>query len=167
MKTVAKNDAIEAWHFLPEDRMTRYSPRELVTVGSILVVKHQPILCERGLHASVRAIDALRYAPGPIACRVRVWGDVVNGGDKLAGTHRECLGMVDATNTLHEFACCCAEAALLMADVTDARCWHVIEAKRAWLRRPHHLRRAAAWLYNSAALAMTRTLVQNLREEPS
>jgi anaerobic magnesium-protoporphyrin IX monomethyl ester cyclase len=40
-------------------------------------------------------------------------------------------------------------------------------AKRAWLRRPHHLRRAAAWLYNSAALAATRTLVRNLREEPS
>jgi radical SAM superfamily enzyme YgiQ (UPF0313 family) len=34
-------------------------------------------------------------------------------------------------------------------------------AKRAWLRRPHHLRRAAAWFYNSAALAMTRTLVRN------
>jgi radical SAM superfamily enzyme YgiQ (UPF0313 family) len=40
-------------------------------------------------------------------------------------------------------------------------------AKRAWLRRPHHLRRAAGWLYNSAALAMTRSLVRNLREEPS
>jgi anaerobic magnesium-protoporphyrin IX monomethyl ester cyclase len=35
------------------------------------------------------------------------------------------------------------------------------KAKRAWLRRPHHLRRAAAWAYNSAALAMTRTLVRN------
>jgi anaerobic magnesium-protoporphyrin IX monomethyl ester cyclase len=40
-------------------------------------------------------------------------------------------------------------------------------AKRAWLHRPHHLRRAASWLYNAAALTMTRTLVRNLREEPS
>ena len=40
-------------------------------------------------------------------------------------------------------------------------------ARRAWLRRPYHLRRAASWIYNQAALAMTRTLVKNLRAEPT
>ena len=40
--------------------------------------------------------------------------------------------------TLHEFACRCAEAALLREREAerepDARCWAAIEAKRAWLR---------------------------------
>lgn len=127
-------ERIEAWHFLPADRMTRFEPRQKVDVGSVLTVNCMPRLCERGLHASVMAIDALWYAPGPIACRVRVWGDVARGDDKIAGTHRECIAMVDATNVLHEFACNVAEAALLLADITDERSWMALEAKRAWIR---------------------------------
>jgi anaerobic magnesium-protoporphyrin IX monomethyl ester cyclase len=41
-------------------------------------------------------------------------------------------------------------------------------ARAPWRARPAHARRAASWLYNRAALAITRrTLVKNLREEPS
>lgn len=145
-------ERIEAWHFLPADRMTRFEPRQKVEVGTVLTVGCKPELCERGLHASVRAIDALGYAPGPIACRVRVWGDVVLGGDKIAGTHRECMAMVDATNVLHEFSCNVAEAALLLADVTDDRSWRAVEAKRAWMRGEiDDVSMAAAWAAARAA----------------
>jgi hypothetical protein len=130
---IDRSQAIEAWHFLPTNRRTKYSD-ELVTVGSVLTVNPPIECCRNGLHASVRATDALKYAPGPISCRVRVWGEVAHESDKLAGTHRECISMIDATPVLHEFACCVAEAALLIAEVTDQRCWNAIKAKRAWLR---------------------------------
>ena len=40
-------------------------------------------------------------------------------------------------------------------------------AKRPWDARPAHLRRAASWIYNRAALAIKRRQVPNLRPEPS
>ncbi|HEX4912663.1 MAG TPA: radical SAM protein [Vicinamibacterales bacterium] len=39
--------------------------------------------------------------------------------------------------------------------------------KAPWQARPRHLRRAASWLYNRAALAVTRRRVLNLLGEPS
>ena len=39
--------------------------------------------------------------------------------------------------------------------------------KSPWNLRPAHARRAASWIYNRAALAMTRRRLSNLREEPS
>jgi len=40
-------------------------------------------------------------------------------------------------------------------------------ARRPWDARPAHLRRAASWIYNRAALAIKRRQVLNLRHEPS
>ena len=128
------NDTVEAWHWIAPDRMTRYAPRVPIVVGETLRVEPPLALCERGLHASLRAIDALQYAPGTIVCRVRMSGDIVRGDDKLVATERTVLWMYDATRVLHEFGCCVAEAALLLADVNDARSWRAVEAKRAWLR---------------------------------
>ena len=36
-------------------------------------------------------------------------------------------------NTLHEFACQCAEEVLQKADVTDERAWNAIRVKRLWM----------------------------------
>jgi hypothetical protein len=40
-------------------------------------------------------------------------------------------------------------------------------AKSPWEMRPSHARRAASWIYNRSALALTRWQLQNLRAEPS
>jgi anaerobic magnesium-protoporphyrin IX monomethyl ester cyclase len=40
-------------------------------------------------------------------------------------------------------------------------------ASSPWEMRPHHARRAASWIYNRAALALTRRRLHNLRAEPS
>lgn len=122
------------WHFLHEDKRLRYGSRELVEVGKTIRVNCHPVLCESGLHASVRAIDALRYAPGPIVCRVTLGGTIVEGDDKVAAQERTAVWMADATHTLHEFACRCAEDALRVANIDDRRCWEAIETKRRWLR---------------------------------
>ena len=46
----------------------------LIRVGTVHEVEGTIVPCVRGLHLSVRAIDALSYAPGPIVWKVRgVW----------------------------------------------------------------------------------------------
>ena len=127
-----------AWHFLRGDRRLSYPPHTLVEVGQKLTVEPPLELCNWGLHASKRAIDALNYAPGSIACRVELSGEILEGDDKVCATERTVLKMIDATNVLHEFACWCAEQALLKEREAgrepDQRSWAAIEAKRKWLR---------------------------------
>jgi hypothetical protein len=122
------------WHWLQEDRRLRYDSKELVEVGKTITHAGPVLMCESGLHASERAIDSLQYAPGPIICRVALGGTVIDGKDKSVASERTVLWMADATNTLHEFACLCAEEALRTAKVEDVRCWNAIETKRKWLR---------------------------------
>ena len=96
------------WHFVREDRRLGYGDGREVKMGETLTVEGPLVMCEWGLHASVRAIDACRYAPGPIACRVRLSGEVLQpttGGhsDKVCATERTVIAMVDATDLLRDF----------------------------------------------------------------
>ena len=72
-----------AWHFIGADRR----PHDL---------------CESGLHASERAIDALTYASGPVACLVEAGRE----SNKLVCLR--ILAMLDATELLRFFARQCA-----------------------------------------------------------
>ena len=123
-----------AWHLLSEDKRLGYGDGRLVEVGQTLECEGKPVLCDNGLHGSAMLIDALRYASGPIVCRVEIDGDVIEGEDKLCGRRRTVLWMLDATRILHEFACACAEDALALVEQPDERSVAAIEAKRAWLR---------------------------------
>jgi len=126
-----------AWHFLPDDGRLAYplnGERPRITAGMTLHVEPPLRLCRRGLHASKRAIDALLYALGAVIERVELGGEIEEAGDKVCAETRTCLWVADATATLHEFACWCAEDALRAAGVMDERCWAAIRTKRAWLR---------------------------------
>ena len=123
-----------AWHFLSEDKRLGYGDGRLVEVGQTLECKGKPELCSNGMHGSARLIDALKYANGPIVCRVEIEGDVIEGEDKLCGRRRTVRWMLDATQILHEFACTCAEDALAKVEQPDARSVAAIEAKRKWLK---------------------------------
>ena len=92
------------WHFLASDGRMAYTG-ELVEVGKTYRIEGEPVLCKRGLHASARALDALKYAPGPVICRVTLGGTVLHGDDKSVAQERTVLAMADATAVLHEFAC--------------------------------------------------------------
>ena len=147
-----------AWHFLSEDKRLGYGDGRLVEVGATLECEGKPVLCDNGMHCSVRLIDALYYASGPIVCRVEIEGDVIEGDDKLCGRRRTVLWMMDATRILHEFACACAEDALALVAQPDARSVAAIAAKRAWLNgeiadEELDSTRDAAW---DAALAASR-----------
>ena len=130
---------MKAWHFVTNDKRLGYGDGRIVEVGNTYEIpdKSRPIkLCEYGMHASVRALDALQYAPGYVCCLVEFGGKIIEGDDKVVvvAESRKVLKMIDATNILHEMACISAETALRIADVQDPRCWQSIEAKRAWVR---------------------------------
>jgi hypothetical protein len=93
---------------LPKDECLDWPPHTPVEVGQTLAEYRPLVLCDVGLHASTRAIDALQYAPGPIVCRVECHGEIIRGEDKLCSSRRTVLAMVDATETLRRFARLCA-----------------------------------------------------------
>jgi hypothetical protein len=137
-----------AWHFASADMRLGYGDGREIVAGETLTVDGRPSLCERGLHASVRLIDAIEYAPeNPRLCRVEVGGEIATGADKIAGTERTCEWALSREQTdavLREFACRVAEQALERAGVTDPRCHEATDAERAaaW---------AAAWAAAGAA----------------
>ncbi len=145
-----KDKAYKGWHFANEDMRLGYNDGRKIVVGETLSVNSEdgrrPDLCFFGLHWSTRIIDALKYAQGNKICRIEGWGDVDVGDNKMCGTHRKVLWVVDANRLLHEFACRCAEDALSVAGVTDERCFAAIKAKRMWLvGKISSVQLAAAW----------------------
>ena len=125
---------ILAWHLIPKDRRLEHGDDRIVRARRTMRVEGPPSLCNHGLHASEKLLDALGYHPGPIICRVKVGGAVVRGDDKLAATERRCLWWVDGERIMHEFAVWCARRALKTANVTDQRCWEALRVKLHWLK---------------------------------
>ena len=124
------------WHFLPDDGRLRFGRRKRVEVGQTLTCKRIE-MCKRGYHASPRAIDALKYAPGAIVCRVRLSGRILEDTDKAVATERTCLAMADATTTLRLFACWCAEQSLKAERKAgrepDPRSWEAVKVAKRYI----------------------------------
>ena len=139
-----KPESVLAWHFLPDDGKTRdfdgQRKRRKIKAGTVMAwPKPKPLkMCDSGLHASENILDALGYAPGSICCRVECSGEMLKQDDKLVCRRRKVLWMVDATETLHLFACWCAERALRRERKAgrepDKRSWEAIRVKRRWLK---------------------------------
>ena len=89
---------IRAWHFVGAKlRDGSAIPAD----GVKLRFAGEPIMCKRGLHASIDPFDALQYAPGSTLCLVDCSGKVIEGHDKLVCTERTIVARIDATK-------CCA-----------------------------------------------------------
>jgi hypothetical protein len=107
------------YYFCGEDRKLRYGDNRPIVVGETLKVDCAPMLCEQGLHASKRLIDALSYAPGSILCKVKLGGTIVHGDDKSVATERTVIAMADCTDVLREFARKCALDVIHLWDAPD------------------------------------------------
>ena len=122
------------FHFLPESKTLGFKDGREVRVGETLTVEGEPVLCERGLHASPSVRDALAFLRGPVLTVVRLGGVVLHADDKSVGTERTCLWMKDVSQTLRIFACDCAERALLREREAgrepDPRSWKAVEVAR-------------------------------------
>src|ERR1700675_2626106 len=100
--------SILAGPFLPLDRHLLHGDGREVKVGETVRFDGKLKLCESGLHASRDLWDALKYAPGPVLCRVRCSGKIVGDTDKMVCSDRPVLGRADATKMLRPFARLCA-----------------------------------------------------------
>ncbi len=143
------NAPIRAWYFSEPSKLLRYGDAREIALGVTHEVSGVLELCARGLHASVKPLDALQYAPGPIVWRVKLSGNVLTGNDKLCASHRTYIaGGVDVTDTLRLFARQCA------LDV--AHLWDMPDVVRKYLETgDESLRdatRAAAWAAQNAKL---------------
>lgn len=149
-----KAKSILAWHFLSDAGLMRdgRKPRKVETHKGSLV------LCESGLHASRDILDALKYAPGAILCRVRCSGTIVHGDDKLVCSRRAILWRVDATSALRKFARWCASRACLSAATACERGGFEAHAKalRKAARGVLAAMEKAAWAAAQAAWAAAR-----------
>ena len=131
-------NTVTGWYFSEESRLLRHGDARPIALGVTHEVDAPIQLCKRGLHASVRAIDALHYAPGPIVWRVELSGEIKTGDDKCVATHRKYIGGgVDASAVMRAFARRCA------LDV--AHLWDMPPLVRAYLETGEESIRAAAW----------------------
>ena len=137
---------IKAWWFASADRKLANGDGRLIRRNTTHVHRGDLVLCQSGLHASRRITDALKWAPGPILCRVECGGEVVEGADKLVCTRRKYLAVVDATAVLLKFARLCA------LDVIDN--WDAPGVVIRYLRTGDEQLRAAAWAAMDAMDAM-------------
>ena len=97
------------WHFT-----AGYALRDgtALEAGRTYTVEPPLALCRRGLHYSVRALDALLYSPYGtplVVSRVRIDGEHLDEGDKGCTAARTVLWCADATRAVQEFALAAAE----------------------------------------------------------
>ena len=105
-----------AWHFCDGWKLRDGTPLE---VGRTYHVKGRIQMCRHGLHWSERALDALRYAPGSVVCRVRYGGDVLRVSDKGCSSRRKVLWASDAEAVLKTFGRWCADRVLPLWDAPE------------------------------------------------
>lgn len=140
------------WHFCQVDEhgvaRLGYGDNREVKAGETLRVEGEPVLCERGLHASRRLWDALSYAQGKrlALCRVELGGTVQHGDNESVGNSRTVVAMLDADTTetlLRDFGRWCA--------LQVAHLWNAPDVVRQYLETGDELLRDAAWAASRAA----------------
>jgi len=99
---------MKAWKFLRDNRRLGYGDGRLVEVGVTLKVEGTPVLCGRGIHASIKPLDALSYSESNIIARVECGGVIIKGDNQLACTEITPLWIGDCETILRRFSCMCA-----------------------------------------------------------
>ena len=103
------SDELKVWHFAGK---TLRDGAPLTPKGETISVNGPILPCSHGLHGSVRAIDALVYAPGLMVARCTLHGDIKSHGnpaDKHAARSRTCdSGYVNVRSVVVEFTRLCA-----------------------------------------------------------
>jgi hypothetical protein len=128
---------MKAWHFTGA---TLRDGRPIPPVGEWLIHEGEAEMCVSGLHASVRILDALNYAPGTAIHRVECDDIVEQQGDKLLCRCRKITASLteeQGEKILREFARYCARSVLHL--------WEAPDVVKRYLRTGDESLRAAAW----------------------
>ena len=129
--------SVLAWYFAPANKRLNHGDGRLIRVGETHGVTGRPMLCEHGLHGSIRPLDALQYASSSTVFRVRLSGPLVKGDDKCAALKRTYIAELEAELVLGEFARKCASAVLHL--------WNAPNIVKQWLHTGDPGLRNAAW----------------------
>jgi len=122
---------MEAWHFIQPNKKLRFEPFTEIKVGETLKCDPDKIeLCKFGFHASVKPVDALSFVSWDDAwiCKVKLGGKIITGPDKVVSSERTVIWMHPVDDLLWEWACCCAEDVLHLAN--DPRSGAAVKARR-------------------------------------
>ena len=95
---------MKAYYFSNMDKKLRYNDNRQIRKGRTHKVKGELKLCGHGLHASIKAIDALQYAPSSYLWVVELSGDIVHGDDKIVASERTYLHGFNADKLSRKFA---------------------------------------------------------------
>lgn len=154
---MASETKILAWHFVGD---TLRDGRPVPEDGEVLRHDGPMEMYASGLHASVRCVDALQYAPGDTLCRVECSGDVEHGGDKFICRERVILSRINSEPLLRAWARWCALQVINLWDAPSVVVEYLTtgdESQRnaAWdaARAALGASQAAAWCASQAALA--------------
>ena len=133
---------ILAWHFAAK---TLRDGRPIPIDGELLRHEGELVLCERGLHASRRILDALSYAPGNTLCRVKIGGKIIIDVNKIVASERTIIWRIDARDVLQRFARCQA--------LGVAHLWRMPAVVRSFLETGEESLRRVAHAATAAAAA--------------
>ena len=128
------------WHIAENSGLLGHGDERLIVVGETLTVAGPIFMCQRGLHACERLLDALAYANGTVICEVALGADVYTEADKSVSSSRTCIAMTTpevGERILRNFARWCA------LDV--AHLWDMPEDVRQYLETGDESVRTAAW----------------------
>jgi hypothetical protein len=123
------------WHFLRKDWTSPNDPDEVYRVGQTAVHRGGLQIGKSGLHASSRAIEALRFATGTVVTRVMCYIEEEEDGTQKApvmedyqmvGNRRKIVWGYDAEEELRTFARHCANSVVHL--------WVAPDVVKAYLR---------------------------------
>ncbi len=137
---------MKAYHFLEDNMESGEGNEKAWAIGEEREITGEIKLCQRGYHASPNWYHALHYAPGNMACIVKVSGNTIKDTDKSVSSKRKLIDARNAEYVLREWGCDCAKRALKKARVTDERSWNTIKVARLYNKRGATKEElAAAW----------------------
>ena len=129
-----------ACKFLRSDHYSGRGSEPAWQVGETRRLEGELAICSRGYHSSPSWLDALYYAPGPVAALVEIAEPEepeLRQSNKTCSREQTVLAMCDVSRELRLFAADCAERALLRererGREPDARSWAAIEATRQFV----------------------------------
>ena len=99
---------VRAYYFSNKEKRLRHGDGRKIRKGVTHTFQGEPRLCCQGLHGSIKPLNALRYAPGPIIWKVELSGEMDIGDDKISAQNRKYIEGIDGTELLRKFARMCA-----------------------------------------------------------
>ena len=139
---------MKAWYFAHESNKLQYGDGRKIKIGETHTIDCIPQCCKKGLHGSIKILDALSFAKGSIIYRVDIKDKIDKQNDKICGQSRTYLyGGINIEKELHVFSRWCALQVIYL--------WNAPQVVIEYLKTGNESLRTAAWDATRAAASDT------------